>query len=243
MSKFSWNETNEAQLVELAGQSPVSQDTLASVADELGTTARSVGAKLRKLGYEVDKAAAKASAWTPAQEAELRALVESNPNAMTYTEIAALFQAGAFSAKQIQGKLLNMELFALVRKADKKAAPRTYTPEEEARFVAMAQEGASIEALAAEFDKTVASVRGKALSLFRAGQIESMPEQTVSTAKKTTDPINDLGDISALTVEEIAERTGKTVRGVKAALSRRGVSCANHDGAAKRAKLDSKAAE
>jgi transposase len=244
MSKFTWNEESEAKLTQLAGTaSPVTQEALASIGEELGTTARSVGAKLRKLGFEVQKAVAKASAWTPAQEAELRSLVEANANAMTYTEIAALFEQGAFTPKQIQGKLLNMELFALVRKADKKAAPRTYTPDEEATFVSMVSEGATIEALAARFDKTVSSIRGKALSLFRAGQITSMPEQTVSNAKKSSDPIEDLGDISNMTVEEIAEKTGRTIRGIKAALSRRGVSCANHDGAAKRAKLDSKSAE
>jgi hypothetical protein len=39
-----------------------------------------------------------------------------------------------------------------------------------------------------------------------------------------------------MTVEQIAESIDKTVRGVKTMLTRRGITCANHDGAKKAAK-------
>ena len=48
--------------------------------------------------------------------------------------------------------------------------------------------------------------------------------------------MSDLGDISGMTVEAIAEAIGKTARGVKTMLTRRGLSAADYDGAAKAAK-------
>ena len=39
-----------------------------------------------------------------------------------------------------------------------------------------------------------------------------------------------------MTVTEIADEIGKTERGVKTMLTRRGLTCANHDGAKKAAK-------
>ena len=41
-------------------------------------------------------------------------------------------------------------------------------------------------------------------------------------------------DIAGMTVEEIADEIGKTVRGVKTMLTRRGLQCANYNGAAKK---------
>jgi len=240
-NKITWNEENTAKVLKLAGEGEVSQAQLIVIAEEMGTTARSVGSKLRKLDVEVAKASAKAPSWTAEQEAELSTLVTANPGVYTYAELADLFQNGVFNAKQVQGKILNMELFGSVKKAEKKTAVRTYTPEQEAKFVAMANEGASIEALAAEFDKTVASIRGKSLSLFKSEEIAGMPKQEHSTAKEAVDVLKDL-DVSAMSVADIAESTGKSERGIKSMLSRRGITCNDHDGAAKRAKLDNKAA-
>lgn len=239
MSKINWNEENTARLVELAGNisEEISQDQLVSIADELGTSTRSIGAKLRKMEYSVAKAAPKASAWTEAQEQALASLVSSNAGNLTYAEIAATFENGAFSAKQVQGKLLSMELYGSVRKAEKKVTPRTYTPEEEARFVALVNEGASIEALAEAFGKEPASIRGKALSLLRAEEISEMPKQEGTSAKVREDALAGL-DIEAMTVEALVEATGKTERGIKSMLSRRGLDCEDYKGAARREKLD-----
>lgn len=241
MTKFAWNETNTAELKQAVAnqESPVNLELVAEVAEALGTTARSVSAKLRNLGVEVAKVAAKESKWTSEQEAALAALVQANPNEMTYAEIAAAFEGGVFNSKQVQGKLLSLELYGLVRKAEKKAAPRTYTEAEEASFVEMAKAGASVEALAQHFGKEIASVRGKALSLTRSGQLDAMPKQEKSSAKEASDVLEGLA-IADMTVEQIAEVTGKTVRGIKSTLSRRGIDAANYKGAAKREKLDSK---
>lgn len=240
MSKVNWNEENTARLEGMvtAGET-VSQEQVLQIAEDFDTSARSIGSKLRRLGYDVEKATGRVSSWTEAEEAELTALVESKPGEMTYSEIAAVFMDGKYNSKQIQGKILNLELYDKVRKAEKKAAPRTYTAEEEQRFVSMVQGGASIEDLSAEFGKSAASVRGKALSLLRSGDIEAMPEQRVSTAKSQEDPIEALGEaIADMTVEQIAEETGKTVRGIKSILSRRGLTAQDYDGAARREKLD-----
>lgn len=242
--KINWNEENTARLESFVAQGEVvTQDRVAEIAGEMNTSPRSIGSKLRRMGYEVEKAGARVSAWSADQEAALRDFVESNAGQFTYKELAAQFEGGAFTDKQIQGKILNLELYGLVRKAEKKAAPRTYTPEEEVRFVELATSGASMETLSAEFGKSIASVRGKALSLLRAGEIAEMPKQEVSNAKDAADPISDLKDIESMTVAAIAEATGKTERGIKSTLSRRGISCVDYDGAARREKLDAKSAE
>jgi len=46
-------------------------------------------------------------------------------------------------------------------------------------------------------------------------------------------------DIGGMTVEAIAESIGKTARGVKTMLTRRGLTAADYDGAAKSAKASS----
>jgi hypothetical protein len=236
-TKITWNEENTAKLVELAGNGEVSQADLISIAETLGTTSRSIGAKLRRMDYDVAKAAPKASAWNEAQETALTALVNENANQLTYAEIAASFEGGSFNAKQIQGKLLSMELFSLVRKADKVAPQRTYTEAEEAKFVGLANDGATMETLAEAFGKPIASVRGKALSLLKSEHISEMPKQETSSAKARTDIFADV-DVAGSTIEQLVETTGKSVRGIKSTLSRRGISCSDYDGAAKRAKLD-----
>ena len=241
MAKVNWNDENTQRLESMVDSSEtVTQERLSEIADEMGTTPRSIGAKLRKLGYEVERAGAKPSLWTEQEEADLRSFVENNPGTYTYRELAAQFMDGKFTDKQIQGKILNLELFDKIRKAEKRSAPRTYTPEEESRFVEMVNGGSTMEQLSEEFGKSVASVRGKALSLYRAGEISAMPTQEVTAASKTADPIAELTNLEEMTVEEIAEATGKSERGIKSILSRRGLTSANYDGAARREKLDSK---
>lgn len=238
MTKLTWNDQTEAQLLALVdGVTPVSQERVAEIAAELGTTARSIGAKLRKMEVAVDKATPRASTWAPEEEAQLRSFVEGNSGAMTYAEIAAAFNSGKYTSKQIQGKLLNMELFTHVKPTVKPATVRLYSEAEEARFVELVNGGASIEVLVAEFNRPVASIRGKALSLTRSGHIAKMPHQEVKTAKEAVDALAGL-DIASMTVEAIAEKTGKTVRGIKSTLSRRGLKAADYDGAARREKLD-----
>jgi hypothetical protein len=189
------------------------------------------------MDHPVAKAVAKASAWTADQESALTDLVTANTGSLTYAEISASFESGAFTAKQVQGKILSMELFSHVRKAEKKAAPRLYSTDEEVRFIGMVKDGASMEILAEGFNRSIASVRGKALSLLRSEDIAAMPKQETSNAKARVDVLEGL-NVSEFTVEELVAKTERTERGIKSMLSRRGLSCSDYDGAAKRAKLD-----
>lgn len=244
MAKFSWNEDNTNKLTALAGApaDQITQEQLVEFAEALGTTTRSVGSKLRKMNYDVQKASeTNKSAWSADQEAALIDFVSANDGELTYAEIAASFEAGKFTAKQIQGKILSLELFGSVKKTEKVAAPRTYTPEQEAKFIELAKAGAFLEEIAEAVKMPLNSVRGKALSLTRTAGI-AMPKQKDSNAKKRADILEGL-NVAEMTVQEIVEKTERTERGIKSMLSRRGISCKDYDGAAKRAKLDAKIEE
>ena len=242
-----WSDATVNQLMGFIGsQRPVSPDTVEYAAEQLGEdfTPRSVASKLRQLDVEVaSMAKEKISAFTEDEGAELAEFVVNNAGQFTYKQIAEQFMNGKFTAKQIQGKLLALELTGSVKPAEKVEIARTYTDSEEAKFIQMAERGAYIEDIAAALNKTVASIRGKALSLTRKGQIAKIPAQKNSYAKESVDPVNALGEkIHSMTVAEIAAAVDKTERGLKTLLTRRGIKVADYDGAAKRAKAEAKAA-
>jgi hypothetical protein len=240
-----WSDEAVDQLMSIVGsQSPVSVESVERAAEQLGKTTRSIASKLRQLDREVASLAKeKTSAFTADEGADLADFVEANAGNLTYKEIAESFADGKFSAKQIQGKLLALELTGSVKPAEKVEVARTYTEAEEATFVRMAEAGSYIEDIAAKLNKTVASVRGKALSLTRKGQIAKIPAQKESHAKESIDPVTALGDkIATMTVAEIAAAVDKTERGLRTLLTRRGIKVADYDGAAKRAKAEAKAA-
>jgi hypothetical protein len=232
-----WTDERTAQLTSFIGdESPVSQASVAEAADQLETSTRSVSSKLRKMGYEVELAAnAGGKSFSEDQAATLSAFVEDNSGQYTYAQIAELFEDGAYTAKSIQGKILSMELTGHVKPAPKVEAVRTYSDSEEATFVQMVNDGAFVEAIADALGRTVNSVRGKALSLLRSGQIAAIPKQEHTKGTDKADPLADI-DVAGMTVEAIAETIGKTARGVKTMLTRRGLSAADYDGAAKAAK-------
>jgi len=238
MAAPKWTEDRVTLLTTTVGDNtPVSHATVAEAAEALETSTRSVSSKLRKMGYEVELASSgNTKAFSDEEADTLSTFVEDNSGQYTYAEIAQYFQAGKFTAKQIQGKILSLELTGHVKATPPKESTKTYSDKEEADFIALVQKGASVEQLAAAMGREVNSVRGKALSLLRAGKIEAIPHQETSTAKTKEDPLAALGDVSELTVEAIAEAIGKTARGVKTMLTRRGVSAADYDGAAKAAK-------
>jgi hypothetical protein len=240
-----WSDEAVAQLTSMVGnQSPVSVDTVEHAAETLGFTTRSVASKLRQLDYDVaSMAKEKISAFTADQGVELAEFVQSNAGVFTYKEIAEQFAGGEFSPKQIQGKLLALELTGSVKPAEKVEVARTYSDAEEATLIQMAESGSFIEDIAARLNKSVASVRGKALSLTRKGQIAKIPAQRVSHAKETVDPVTALGSaIASMTVADIAKAVDKTERGLRTLLTRRGIKVADYDGAAKKAKAEAKAA-
>lgn len=240
-----WSDEAVDQLMNIIGsESPVSVESVERAAEQLGKTTRSIASKLRQLDREVASLAKeKTSAFTADEGADLADFVNANAGNLTYKEIAENFADGKFSAKQIQGKLLALELTGSVKPAEKVEVARTYTEAEEATFVRMADAGSYIEEIAAKLNKTVASVRGKALSLTRKGQIAKIPAQKESHAKESVDQVTALGSaIHTMTVAEIAAKVDKTERGLRTLLTRRGIKVADYDGAAKKAKAEAKAA-
>lgn len=240
-----WSDEAVDQLMNIVGnESPVSVEAVERAAEQLGKTTRSIASKLRQLDREVASLAKeKTSAFTADEGADLADFVVANAGNLTYKEIAENFADGKFTAKQIQGKLLALELTGSVKPAEKVEVARTYTEAEEMTFVRMADAGSYIEEIAAKLNKTVASVRGKALSLTRKGQIAKIPAQKESHAKESVDQVTALGNaIHTMTVAEIAAKVDKTERGLRTLLTRRGIKVADYDGAAKKAKAEAKAA-
>ena len=230
-----WTHESTQQLVDFVGnESPVSQAMVADAADELETSVRSVSSKLRKMGYDVELASANASkSFSDEQEATLSNFVTDNSGVYTYAEIAENFEGGAFSAKSIQGKILSMQLTEHVKPAPKVETVKTYSEDEESQFISLVNDGAFIEDIAEALGRSVNSIRGKALSLLRAGEINAIPKQEHTKGSSKADPLADV-EIDGMTVEEIADQIGKTVRGVKTMLTRRGLQCADYNGAARK---------
>jgi hypothetical protein len=238
-----WTDERTAKLVELAGDNTaqVTRDRVATIAESLETSPRSVSAKLRKLNYTVETAAAAPKAFSEEDAADLREFLEENNGTYTYGQIADNFGEGRFTAKQIQGKVLSMELTDAVAPTPKAESKKTYTDEEEAKIVELIGSGAFVEDIAAQLGRETTSIRGKALSLLRAGTISAMPKQR-DVKGTAPDALEALGDISGKTVAELAVALDKTERGVKTMLTRRGIKVADHDGAAKREKANAAAA-
>lgn len=239
-----WTDEAVAQLLESVGsESPVSAASVEKAAEVLEVSVRSVAAKLRQLDREVaSMAQVKVPSFTEDEGAQLAAFVNANPGIYTYKEIAEQFAAGKFNPKQIQGKILALELTANVKPAEKVEAVRTYSEAEEVKFVDMVNNGAFLEDLAAAFGKTIASVRGKALSLVRSGDLAALPKQKESHAKDSTDPVEALGvKIAEMSVEEIAKAIDKTARGVRTLLTRRGLDAKDYSGSKKKEKAEGKA--
>ena len=237
-----WTDERTQSLTDFVGsESPISKATVAAAAEHLETSTRSVSSKLRKMGFDVELASSVSHrTFSDEQEATLSQFVTDNSGQYTYADIASSFEGGQFSAKSIQGKILSMELTSHVKPAEKPESVRTYSPEEEATFTSMVNDGAFVEEIADALGKTVNSIRGKALSLLRSGDIGAIPRQKVTKGSSKADPLSELnGDIGDMTVEAIADEIGKTVRGVKTMLTRRGLTCADYDGAARKEKASS----
>ena len=236
-----WTDERTQQLVSFVGDtSPISQAMVADAAEDLETSTRSVSSKLRKMGYDVELASSVSNrTFSEEQESTLYNFVTDNSGQYTYADIASSFEGGQFSAKSIQGKILSMELTSHVKPAEKPESVRTYSPEEENTFTSMVNDGAFVEEIAEALGKSVNSIRGKALSLLRSGDIGAIPKQKETKGSSKADPLAEVSDIENMNVEDIADEIGKTVRGVKTMLTRRGLTCADYDGAARKEKASS----
>jgi hypothetical protein len=240
MSVQKWTEDRVETLQGLVGTdqaNEVSASLQETAAGKLEVSIRSIAAKLRNLGYVVASTAAKhVIKYTEAQEEELRAFVESNAGQFTYAEIADQVLDGVKNAKEIQGKLLSMELFDKVKPTPRVEVAKVYSDAEEAKFIKLMKADSFLEEIAEAMGRPLNSVRGKALSLTRSDDTLSMPKQKESHAAVKIDAFADLGDVSEMTVADIAESLEKTERGIKTMLTRRGVTAKDYDGAKKAAK-------
>ena len=233
-----WTDERTDTLVNFVGdESPISQATVAEAADSLETSTRSISSKLRKMGYDVELVSASSGrSFSDDQAATLAAFVQDNSGEYTYAQIAEHFESGTFNKKQVQGKILSMELTDHVKPAPKVETVRTYSEEEESQFIEMVNGGAFVENIAEALGREIPSVRGKALSLLRAGVIDAIPRQEHTKGAAKEDPLEGISGLEDMTVEEIAEAIGKTVRGVKTMLTRRGISVFDYDGRARKEK-------
>ena len=141
-----WNDERTSALETFVGdETPVSQATVADAAANLETSTRSVSSKLRKMGYDVELASTNSSkAFSDVQEDILESFVSDNSGQYTYAEVAENFADGKFTAKQIQGKILSMELTGHIKPTPKPETVKTYSDAEEAKFVKLVNDGAFV---------------------------------------------------------------------------------------------------
>lgn len=244
-----WDEDRTGQLTDIVdGETqPISQAVVAEAAKALGTTNRSIASKLRNMEYKVESAAAgaKAKSYSDAEEAELRTFVEDNAGKFTYAEIATQVLDGSRTPKQIQGKILSMDLFGSVKKTEKAEVVAKYTDAETNQIIEMVQAGNWLEEIAEAMDRKINSIRGKCLSLLQKEVIDALPKQRDhKEGVSTTDALTALGDeVGEMTVVEIAEAIDKTERGVKTMLTKRGINVQDYQGADRHAKNMKKKAE
>lgn len=242
-----WTDEVVARLVDVVGEDTeveVSLQTVGDLAEELDFSDRSVASKLRNMGYGVEKVSTvRVKSFSDEQESELVQFVQENSGKYTYAEIAASLFGDNVSARQVQGKLLSLDLLEHVKPTEHVEPEKKFTDKEETTFIQLANSGAFLEDISATLNKELNSVRGKALSLLRKGLIESIPKQRETKVTDTVDPIDQLENIESMSVADIAEALGKTERGVKTMLTKRGIKVSNYDGEKKAAKAAEKRAE
>lgn len=233
-----WDAERTATLTSIVGETtPVTTDLVAQAAETLEVSTRSISSKLRNMDYEVESANANATkAYTEDEEAELEAFLNANPATYTYAEVAAKVLGGSRSAKQIQGKILSMELYSLVKASPKVERAKTFTEAEEVKLESLVLAGGFIEDIAEAMNREVNQIRGKILSMSRVNPSITIPKQK-SYATKSVDAFEALGDVSEMTVAEIAAKIEKTERGVRTILTHRGVDCSDWAGAKRHEKI------
>jgi hypothetical protein len=220
MSKFEYTEEMVARMNDVAG-SGVTEDIIESLVEEFEFPRRSVTAKLRKLGYDVPKKPGAAPVFSADETEALAKFLEDNSGSHTADEIAATFADAKFTSRQINGKALSLEMTSHIKPAEKKVTPKTYTADQETEIASMVEGGSFLEDIADAIGKPVNSVRGKLLSMGLKA------EQREKKAVKS-DPYEGIDDMLDQSVEELAENFGKTVRGVKTVLTRRGLACSDY---------------
>lgn len=220
MSKFEYTE-DMVDAMHTAAADGVTEDIIESLMAEFDFPRRSVTAKLRKLGYDVPKKPGAAPVFSADETDALSSFLQENTGNLTAEEISQQFADGKFTARQINGKALSLEMTSHVKPAEKKVTPRTYSEDDEAIITDMVDNGAYLEEIADKVGRTPNSIRGKLLSMGLKA-----PQRDKKTSK--SDPYEGIEDMLDQSVEDIASHFDKTVRGVKTVLTRRGLACADY---------------
>lgn len=220
MPKFEYSDEMVTRLQEVAAAG-LTEESIEGLMGELDFPRRSVTAKLRKLGYDVPKKPGAAPVFSADETTALSSFLSANSGNMTAEDIAEAFADAKFTARQINGKALSLEMTSHIKPAEKKVTPRTYSEAEEAQISTMVSDGAYLEDIADAVGRSVNSIRGKLLSMGMKA-----PQRDKKDVK--ADPYAGIEDMLDSTVEEIATSFDKTVRGVKTVLTRRGLSCADY---------------
>jgi len=220
MSKFEYTE-DMVDAMHTAAADGVTEDIIESLMAEFDFPRRSVTAKLRKLGYDVPKKPGAAPVFSADETDALSSFLQENSGNLTAEEISQQFADGKFTARQINGKALSLEMTSHVKPAEKKVTPRTYSEDDEAIITDMVDNGAFLEEIADKVGRTPNSIRGKLLSMGLKA-----PQRDKKTSK--SDPYEGIEDMLDQSVEDIASHFDKTVRGVKTVLTRRGLACADY---------------
>jgi hypothetical protein len=220
MSKFEYTD-DMVDAMHSAAANGVTEDIIESLMADFDFPRRSVTAKLRKLGYDVPKKPGAAPVFSAEETEALSAFLQENSGNLTAEEISQHFADGKFTARQINGKALSLEMTSHVKPAEKKVTPRTYSEEDESIISEMVESGAYLEEIADKIGRTANSIRGKLLSMGLKA-----PQRDKKTSK--SDPYEGIEDMLDQSVEDIASHFDKTVRGVKTVLTRRGLACADY---------------
>ena len=126
MSKFEYTEDMVARMHDVAGAG-VTEESIEGLMEEFDFPRRSVTAKLRKLGYDVPKKPGAAPVFSAEETDALASFLNDNSGNMTAEEIAAEFMGGKFTARQINGKALSLEM-TLALSLPKRKSLHVHTP-------------------------------------------------------------------------------------------------------------------
>ena len=159
MPKFEYSDEMVARLQEVAAAG-LTEESIEGLMGELDFPRRSVTAKLRKLGYDVPKKPGAAPVFSADETTALSSFLSANSGNMTAEDIADAFADAKFTARQINGKALSLEMTSHIKPAEKKVTPRTYSEAEEAQISTMVSDGAYLEDIADAVGRSVNSIRG-----------------------------------------------------------------------------------
>ena len=98
-----------------SAESGVTEEVIESLMEDFDFPRRSVTAKLRKLGYDVPKKPGAAPVFSAEETDALSVYLADNSGVYTAEEISDSFADGKFTARQINGKALSLEMTSHVK--------------------------------------------------------------------------------------------------------------------------------